>query len=57
MNICADFNEEVKKQVIKTVLSDVDSRIVSNILEKFKTEPTKGEPIEGEVKTVQPTTN
>lgn len=57
MNICAEFNEEVKKQVIKTVLSDVDSRVVSDILEKFKQEPTKGEPIEGEVKTIQPTTN
>ena len=57
MNICKDFNEEVKKQVIKTVLSDVDSRIVSDILEKFKSEPTKGDPIEGEVKKIQPTIN
>ena len=57
MNICSDFNEEVKKQVIKTVLSDVDSRIVSDILDSFESEPTKGDPLEGEVKTVQPTTN
>ena len=57
LNICGDFNIEVKKQVIRAILTDVDNTVVDKVIDSLEADPTKGESInkESDVKVVQPT--
>ena len=56
MNICEGFNIEVKKQVIRSVLQDVDNSVVSEVINDLEKNPEKGTGIEADtIKTVQPT--
>ena len=56
MNICEGFNIEVKKQVIRSVLQDVDNSVVAEVINDLEKNPEKGTGIEaGTIKTVQPT--
>lgn len=56
MNICSGFNEEVKKQVIRSVLQDVDNGVVNEVINDLENNETKGDGIDGStVKAVQPT--
>ena len=56
MNVCGDLNVEVKRQVIRAILADVDSAVVTHVLKALDNEPTKEEPISKEdVSVIQPT--
>lgn len=56
LNISKSFNEEMKKQLIRAMTSNVDNSVTNKLLQDLDNDPTKGNPInEGErVKTVQP---
>lgn len=56
LNICGDFNAEVKKQVVRAILTDVDNSVVERVIDSLDADPTKGDPIneEQDVKVVQP---
>ena len=56
MNVCGDLNVEVKRQVIRAILADVDSAVVTHVLQALDNEPTKEAPISKEdVSVIQPT--
>lgn len=58
LNICGDFNGEIKKQVVRAILTDVDSTVVERVIKNLENDPTKQDPINEsqDVKVVQPTT-
>ena len=57
LNICEGFNEEVKKQVIRAILTDVDNSVIDSVLKDFESTEDRGSAINEnqEVKVVQPT--
>ena len=58
LNICPDFNLQLKKQVIRSVLTSVDSNLVEQIISNLEEQPTAKDPVvESEAKVVQPTRN
>ena len=55
MNISPMFNEEVKKLVIRSMLTSTDDSTINAVLKDLENNPTKGEPITTEqVSVVQP---
>ena len=58
LNICGDFNGEIKKQVVRAILTDVDSTVVERVIKNLENDPTKQDPINDgqDVKVIQPTT-
>ena len=58
LNICPDFNLQLKKQVIRSVLTSVDTSLVEQIISNLEEQPTAKDPVvESEAKVVQPTRN
>ena len=57
LNICEGFNEEVKKQVVRAILTDVDNSVIDSVLKELSEQDTKGDPVNQgqELKLVQPT--
>lgn len=56
MNISEEYNEEMRKQVVRATLKDVDANIVDKLVESVEKSPTGKQPLEpGQVSVVQPT--
>ncbi len=56
MNISEDYNVEMKKQVVRATLKDMDQKIVENLVDSVDNSPTKGEPLDpNNISIVQPT--
>lgn len=56
MNISEDYNVEMKKQVVRATLKDMDQKIVENLVDSVDNSPTKGEPLDpSNISIVQPT--
>ena len=56
MNISEEYNEEMRKQVVRATLKDVDANIVDKLVESVENSPTGKQPLEpGQVSVVQPT--
>ena len=56
MNISEDYNVEMKKQVVRATLKDMDQKIVENLVDSVDNSPTKGDPLDpNNISIVQPT--
>lgn len=55
LNICPEFNIEVKKQVVRSVLKDIDSGTIDDVIKSLEDDSTARNPLETEAKVVQPT--
>ena len=56
MNISEDYNVEMKKQVVRATLKDMDQKIVENLVDSVDNSPTKGDPLDpNSISIVQPT--
>ena len=56
MNISEDYNIEMKKQVVRATLKDMDQKIVENLVDSVDNSPTRGEPLDpSNISIVQPT--
>lgn len=56
MNICPEFNLEVKKRVIHAVLQDTDNNLVESVISSLENDSTARNPVT-DVSAVQPTVN
>lgn len=56
LNICPDFNLQLKKQVIRSVLTSVDSNVVEQIINNLEHQSTAKDPV-FDATVVQPTRN
>lgn len=56
MNISGEYNKEMKKQVIRSTLKDMDQSIIDSLVNGVEKDPDGGEPIDADkVSVVQPT--
>lgn len=56
LNISGEYNKEIKRQVIRATLKDLDSSSIESIVKDFEIQEKAGDGIDGNVKTVQPVT-
>ena len=55
MNISEDYNREMRKQVVRATLKNMDQKIVDKLVESVDSSETSGDPLEaGQVSVVQP---
>ena len=56
MNISSEYNKEMKKQVIRATLKDMDQTIIDSLVNEVENDPDGGTPIDSDkVSVVQPT--
>lgn len=54
LNICPEYNVEMKKQVVRATLKDVDDSVIDGVIENLENDKNARNPLEMQAKVVQP---
>lgn len=54
LNICPEYNIEIKKQVVRATLKDVDDSIIDKVLDNLESDSSARNPLDIQAKVVQP---